>query len=281
MFYNIVDILFILIETDKLFFDKFNLSLGCMAELINFGNSQKKGLIDDLLNLCIFLKEKGKPFRILLLKLTKLYLTEEGYIEKSVDSRLFDRIGTFAIDTIASKKLNKEFMSNYSTLLSIEVLADMVEYHSYSLTDKLKSLPTAEGLSETGLERINTFNSLGWLTRFIHHRDSRVRFSTWNLLKSLVSVSLANQHPTLIDESLECFLNDDEIYSTKIASLNFLCKLSELLLATEGFMQEEQEDEESQKTVKMSYIIKCVSKHMFISKVESLLYQENVPALFA
>ena len=203
LFYNIVDILRTLIETDKLFFEKFSITLNCMTELINFGNSQKKGIIDDLLNLSIFLKEKGEPFRVQLLQVTKLYLAEEGFMDKANDSRLFDRIGTFAIDTVASKKLNKEYNTSYSTLLSIEYLTDMVEYHSYSLNDKLNNLGAAEGISETGLERINSFNSLGWLTRFIHHHDTRIRFSTWNLLKSLVSTSLIKQHPTLVDESLE------------------------------------------------------------------------------
>jgi len=202
-FYNMVDILLVLLDTDKLFFEKFNLHLNCITELTNFGNSQKKGIVEDLLSLSVFLKEKGEPFRVLLLKLAKLHLSADGYVDSATDSKLFDKIGTFAIDTIASKKLNNEFSTNYSTLLSLQILTDLVEYHSYSLTDRMKNLDLAEGISETGLERINAFNSLGWLIRFIHHRDSRIRFSTWNLLKSLVSTSLLKQHPTLVDESLE------------------------------------------------------------------------------
>lgn len=279
-FYNMVDILFILIETDQIFQQKFNISLNCKTELISFGSKQQKGLVEDLLNLCIFLKEKGEPFKVLLLKLTHLYLSDDFGSEKAGANKVLDRVGTFAIDTVASKKLTQEFHTNYTILLSLQLLIEMVDCHGYSLTDKVQNLGTAEGISETGLERINSYNSLGWLTRFIHHRDTRIRFTTWNLLKSLVSLNLVKQHPTLIDESLECFLHENEVYGCKITSLNFISKVSELLLETESFMDDEDSDNEEEKPISMEYIIKCAGKHMFVSKLESILYQENVPAIF-
>lgn len=131
-----------------------------------------------------------------------MYLSEQDYIEQATDSKLFDKLGTFCIDTIASKKLNREFFGDYSALLSLDILTDMVEYHSYSLTDKLSTI-APDGISDTGLERINTYNSLGWLTRLTQYHDSRIKFCTWNLLKSLVSQKLISQHPTLVDESLD------------------------------------------------------------------------------
>jgi hypothetical protein len=203
IFYNMLDIIYILLETDNTISDRFKVNLNCKSELINFRNSQKKGLVEDLINLSIFLKEKGEPFRVMLLKITKLYLTDSEYFHEAIDSKIFNKIGTFSIDTVASKRLNQEFGNNYSTLLAIDILTHMVEGHSYSIDDKLKNIHLTEGLSETCLERISSFNSLGWLTRFIHHRDSRIRFSAWNLLRSLVSSSLITQHPSLIDESLK------------------------------------------------------------------------------
>ena len=43
---------------------------------------------------------------------------------------------------------------------------------------------------------------------------------------------------------------------------------------------DDEEEKLKNKDIKMSYIIQKVNKHMFISKIESLLYQENVPPLF-
>ena len=98
---------------------------------MNFNDGKNKGIVDDLINISIFLKEKGEPFRVLAFKLAKCYLTEEGYFENAIESKIFEQIGTFAIDTVASKKLNLEFYCNYSILLSFEILTDMVELHSY------------------------------------------------------------------------------------------------------------------------------------------------------
>ena len=201
--HNMIEVILLLIETDKIIFEKFSISLNSLSELINFSDGSKKGIIEDLINLSIFLKEKGEDFRVLVLKIAQVYLQEEGYFEQAKNSQIFDKIGTFSIDTIASKRVTSEFYGNYSTLLSIEILTDMVEIHSYSLDDKLRSSNLTEGISETGLERINSFNSFGWLIRYIHHRDSRIRFMTWNLLRSLVSKNLVKQHPTLIDESIQ------------------------------------------------------------------------------
>lgn len=88
----------------------------------------------------------------------------------------------------------------------------------------------------------------------------------------------------MIDQSFEWFLNEHEIYSCKISSLSFIWKVSELLLSTESFIEEEtssykSEDDEGT-PVKMSYIIKCVEKYMFLSKLQNLLYQESIPAIF-
>ena len=157
-----------------------------------------------------------------LLKLTSIYIDKGILSGNTEQSKLLDKIGTFAIDTIASKKLNQEFYSNYSTMLSLQVLSKMIQVYSFSITDKLKNANTLEGLSETGIERISSFNTLGWLARFTQHRDSRIRFMTWDLLGSLVSLNLIKQHPTLIDQSFECFLNEYEIYSCKISSLSFI-----------------------------------------------------------
>jgi hypothetical protein len=98
----------------------------------------------------------------------------------------------------------------------------MADFTSLLTFNTLTDAENLSGLSEISLERISNFKSLGWLTRFTQHRDSRVRVSTWNLLKSLVSTSLIKQHPTLIDESFETFLQNGEIYGVKIASLMFL-----------------------------------------------------------
>ena len=285
-FYNMIDILMLLIETDKAIFEKFNLSINWSSELINFDDKQQKGLIWDLINLWIFLKEKGEPLRNQLLKLTSIYIDKGILSGNTEQSKLLDKIGTFAIDTIASKKLNQEFYSNYSTMLSLQVLSKMIQVYSFSITDKLKNANTLEGLSETGIERISSFNTLGWLARFTQHRDSRIRFMTWDLLGSLVSLNLIKQHPTLIDQSFECFLNEYEIYSCKISSLSFIWKVSELLLSTESFLNQETNlnkselDENERNPITMSYIIKCVEKYMFLSKFQNLLYQETIPAIF-
>lgn len=53
-----------------------------------------------------------------------------------------------------------------------------------------------------------------------------------------------------------------------------------MLMATESFMESEEEQTEDGSLVKMAYIIQWVSKNMFLSKIENILYQDNVPAMF-
>jgi hypothetical protein len=270
-FFNMVQVILILLETEKKVIQDHSIQLNCREQLIDFGSS-RKGIIEDLLNLSIFLQEKGEPFKIQILKLAKIYLEAEGYIENLSDSKLFARIGTFAIDTIASKKLTPEFLNTYSTLLSFDLLNDLITFHSFPLTP-ISTSPSPD-LSSSALTRIQTFSSLGWLTRFIHHRSSLLRVSCWNTLTSWVSQKLLKTHPSLVEESLECFLNEKEVYAAKIASIGFFTKVCEVLMATEGFMEETEEG------VDMGYVIKIINKHSFLTRIEGLLYQENVPALF-
>lgn len=42
---------------------------------------------------------------------------------------------------------------------------------------------------------------------------------------------------------------------------------------------EDQKDQDEETTIRMEYIIQIAGKHMFLSKIENLLYQENVPAI--
>lgn len=179
-------------------------------------------MVDDLINFGNFLGEKGEPFRVQMLKIAKVYVSAEGYMESAENSGVFERVGMATVDNIASKKMDNEFLNTYSVMLSIELLNDLVDYHSYSLPDQLSELKTSENISEAGLEKMQSYNSLGWLTRFTRHFDSRVRFLAWNLLKSLITPDFINQHANLIDESLENFLADSELYSIKITSLNYL-----------------------------------------------------------
>ena len=285
-FFNMLDILILLIETDKIISEKLKISINWTTELINFQDKQEKGLIYDLMNLWIFLKEKGEPFRVQLLKLTNIFIVKDIFSSNPGKSKLYDKVGTFSIDNIASKKLNQEFYSNYSTLLSLQVLSRMVEKDSLSITDKLKDPDVLSSISETGIERINSFNTLGWLARFTQHRDSRIRFMTWDLLRLLVSTNLLKQHPSLIDQSFDWFLNENEIYSCKISSLNFIWKVWEILIITECYEDEESNlskselNEDIGAPITMRYIIQWVEKHMFLSKFQNLLYQDTIPSIF-
>jgi len=149
------------------------------------------------------LKEKGEPFKILLLKIADLYLEHIEKSKSKVNLKLLGKLGPFAIDILASVKLTDNFNSNYSLLMSLKALNTMVHNHSFSLSDKLGNKSDLPNISETGLERISSYNSYGWLTRFTQHRDSRIKFMVWNILLNLVSSNLINQHPSLIDQSLE------------------------------------------------------------------------------
>ena len=89
-----------------------------------------------------------------------------------------------------------------------------------------------------------------------------------------MSQNLLKTHPTLIEESLEAFLDEREVYAVKVAAIGFLTRVCEVLMETEGFM------EESGEGVDVQFVLKVVNKHSFLARIEGILYQENVPALF-
>ena len=287
---NMIEIIIILIETDNVIQHRFEVNFNTMQELVRFEHIEGHCLIDDLIKLSMFLKEKGEPFKILILKLTSLYFENTSYIKSKQNNKLLDKIGSFAIDIIASIRLTDDYYTNNSILMSLKILNSMVEHHEFSIIDKVGNKAEMPDLSETGLERISAYNTYGWLTRFITHTDTRIKVMVWNLLISLVSSQLIQHHPSLIDNAFECFLNLTEIYSVKMASLNFLTRVSEYLMDHESFINSEPNDdlevedqkipEEQHSGVNLSYIIKCIDKYMVVSKIESLLYQQSVPPLF-
>ena len=287
---NMVEIIIILIETDKVIQNRFEMDFNTMKELIRFEYVQGHCLIDDLIKLSMFLKEKGEPFKIQVLKLTTLYFESTRHIKSKENNKLLDKIGSFAIDIVASIRLTDDYYTNSSILMSFKILNAMVEHHEFSIYDKVGNKAEMPDISETGLERISAYNTYGWVTRFITHKDTRIKVMVWNLLINLVSSQLIQHHPSLIDNAFECFLNYTEVYSVKMASLNFLTRVSEYLMEHESFIKSEPNDdleledqkisEEQHLGVSLSYIIKCIDKYTVVSKIENLLYQQSIPPLF-
>jgi hypothetical protein len=270
------EIIILVIETEKIMIDKFDFSMRAAEDLIRFDTSDTKCFIDDLINLSYFLKEKGVAFKVIILKLISQYVKQCKMDSKLVNKEQIKKLSTFVIDMVSSTSFGHDFYSNHSVLLGLKILSEMVDFHSFEIY-KIKKTDDEDDNKDSK----NTFN---WLTRLTEHRDSRIRFMSWNLISNFVCYDIANHHPSLIEASLNSFLNGTELYSVKMSSLSFITKVCEFSMQNEAYLGQTEEDQKNEQleepTVGVTFVIKFINNTKFLQKIESLFYQDNIPPLF-
>ena len=85
-------------------------------------------------------------------------------------------------------------------------------------------------MSQTYVSKIEQFKSFGWIMRFVESRDARIRVLTWDLLTELFDYELLRNHPSVIHQSINSYLKNNELYCVKISVLKFLNKVCDALM---------------------------------------------------
>lgn len=77
---------------------------------------------------------------------------------------------------------------------------------------------------------MDQFQSFGWIMRFTETRDARVRILCWDLLTDLFDYDFLRSHPSIVHQSINTFLKNNELYAVKISALKFLNKVCDCLM---------------------------------------------------
>lgn len=90
--------------------------------------------------------------------------------------------------------------------------------------------PENENLSETYKSKLDQFKSFGWIMRFTETRDARLRVLTWDLLTEMFDYEFLKSHPSVIHQSVNTYLKNNELYCVKVSVLKFLNKACDALI---------------------------------------------------
>ena len=86
-------------------------------------------------------------------------------------------------------------------------------------------------LSDTYKTKLDKFKSFGWILRFTETRDARLRVLTWDLLTEIFDYEFLKSHPSVIHQSINTYLKNNELYCVKISVLKFLNKVCDALIS--------------------------------------------------
>lgn len=119
------------------------------------------------------------------------------------------------------------------------------------------------------------YKSFGWIMRFTESKDVRIRVLCWDLLTEIFDYEFLKTHPSVIHQSVNTYLKNNELYCVKIAVLKFLNKVCEALINN---CEEDTDGTTDQMTV--TTLLQTLNRQGLISQIHKILSQKDCPLLF-